>query len=136
MENAANDWLTRLSSDEWLQAAARELQLTSAAFDTRQIRTAVTHARRAAGMAVNAVLRNRPEGERPIAWGRSYMEHLAALQDDLTVPESVRHAARTLVTTKAAAPTLVKIGAPARGAQTAAQTILDWAVSQNTTPAA
>ena len=50
----ADHWLWRLDADAWLRAASTELAACEAHLDSR--RTAVTHARRAAGMALNAVL--------------------------------------------------------------------------------
>ena len=73
-------------------------------------RTSLTHARRAAGMALNAVLVARREGELEVTeiWGRSYLEHLRRLRPStdpaeaaplLGLPETVRAAAETLVRT-------------------------------------
>jgi hypothetical protein len=74
-------------------------------------------------MAANAVLWLE---EHP-SWGRSYMEHVAALVDDATVPPEVRAAARQLRETPPQAPALVQAG-PARSRPLdAAQVILDWA---------
>ncbi|PRQ02540.1 hypothetical protein ENSA5_21850 [Enhygromyxa salina] len=78
----ANHWLWRLSALEWLAAANSELEQGRASLGAR--RTAVTHARRAAGMALNAALvamaargwsRERCES----VWGRSYIDHLRTL---------------------------------------------------------
>ncbi len=119
----ANDWLHRLSTDEWLAAAATELAHAQATLERRAYRPAVTHARRAAGMALNAVLTLRP---RP-AWGRSYMEHVAALADDADVPAPMRAAADRLRATPAAPPELVRLGAPDATALDAARSIIAWA---------
>ena len=85
-------WLHRLTAAEWLAAAETELVHAQAAVDRRALRAALTHARRAAGMAWNAVLVDHPD-ERA---GRSYMEHVVALCDDPAAPEAVREAARVL----------------------------------------
>jgi hypothetical protein len=78
----ADHWLWRLSAREWLEAGERELELARAQLGAR--RTAITHARRAAGMALNGALvamaaqgwsRERCE----TAWGRSYIDHLRTL---------------------------------------------------------
>jgi hypothetical protein len=80
----ADHWLWRLTAHEWLEAGERELELARAQLGAR--RTAITHARRAAGMALNGALvamagspwgwsRERCERE----WGRSYIDHLRAL---------------------------------------------------------
>jgi HEPN domain-containing protein len=116
-------WLYRLDPHEWLAAAATDLAQGRAALQRRAVRPAVTHARRAAGMAANAVLWLE---EHP-AWGRSYMEHVAALVDDADVPTAVRDAARLLRETPPQAPALVKLGSPDPAPLDAAQAILDWA---------
>ncbi|HVY40401.1 MAG TPA: hypothetical protein VHM31_20825 [Polyangia bacterium] len=101
-------WLHRLTAAEWLAAAATELAHAEAAAERRASRAALTHARRAAGMAWNAVLVGHPD-ERA---GRSYMEHVVALCDDAAAPETVRAAARLLRETSTVPPTLIKLGAP------------------------
>ena len=83
-ERDGEHWLWRLGAAEWLSAAARELELGEAARAVR--RSAVTHARRAAGMALNAVLvesvaRGDSPGRSETRWGRSYIEHLRTLAD-------------------------------------------------------
>jgi|GEM_PF-1320621 len=86
--NDSDHWLWRLSAQDWLDAAARELEHGHEQLRSR--RTAVTHARRAAGMALNGVLvtmitrgwsRERCEN----AWGRSYIDHLRSLAAGLEV---------------------------------------------------
>lgn len=89
-------WLYRLSAEQWLSAAANELQNAESAFRTKQQRAAVTHARRAGGMALNAVLRLLPEPDP--RYGRSYMDHLHALAADETAESSLREAASRLLT--------------------------------------
>lgn len=89
-------WLHRLSADEWLRAAANELTRAEQALAARQQRAGVTQARRAAGMAWNAVLAT-AEDE---AYGRSYMDHLQALAKDASIPEPVRAAAQSLLDAK------------------------------------
>jgi hypothetical protein len=86
-------WLHRLSADEWLHAADNELTRARAALRMKQQRMGVAGARRAAGMAWNAVLVVAEDEH----YGRSYMDHLKALADDATVPEPIRLAARSLV---------------------------------------
>ncbi|PRQ05111.1 hypothetical protein [Enhygromyxa salina] len=75
-------WLWRLDADGWLAAADHELEQGRAQLGSR--RTAVTHARRAAGMALNATLvalasRGWSRERCETAWGRSYIDHLRAL---------------------------------------------------------
>ncbi len=92
-EKDPNHWLFRLSSEEWLRAAENELRRAAEALRGKQQRMGVAGARRAAGMAWNAVLVLAPDD----AYGRSYMEHLQALARDAAVPETVRDAAKALV---------------------------------------
>src|SRR5579862_6053298 len=86
-------WLHRLTADEWLRAADNELARAEQALAHKQQRAGVTQARRAAGMAWNAVLALGPDE----SYGRSYMEHLAALAKESAAPEGVRRAAGELV---------------------------------------
>lgn len=86
-------WLWRLSANEWLDAAQRELEQADAQLGSR--RTAVTHARRAAGMALNGVLvalatRGWARERCQTVLGRSYIDHLRTLAD----PE--KHGAKEL----------------------------------------
>ena len=101
-------WLHRLTTDEWLAAADAELAHCDQALRRRAVRPGVTHARRAAGMAWNAVLVLAAD-ER---FGRSYMEHVVALSSDAHAPDDVRAAARTLRDTPAAPPELIALGKP------------------------
>ena len=102
-------WLHRLTAEEWLAAAATELAHAEAALARRAPRPGVTHARRAAGMAWNAVLTRHPD-ER---YGRSYMDHVVALSTNASVPEAIRAAAQRLRDTPARQPELVTLGSRA-----------------------
>jgi hypothetical protein len=122
-------WLFRLTAAEWLAAAETELQHAEAALTRRAARAGVTHARRAAGMAWNAVLVTTAEGPQPDdagidRYGRSYMDHVVALAADETAPAELRAAARGLKDTAARAPELVTIGKPDLAALEAARTIV------------
>lgn len=86
-------WLYRLTADEWLRAADNELNQARQAFTGRQQRTGVTYARRAAGMALNALLWGAPDE----SYGRSYMDHLGAFSQDPAVREDLRAAAVSLL---------------------------------------
>ena len=103
-------WLHRLTSDEWLAAAETELRLGEEALGRRAVRPAVTHARRAAGMGLNAILTLTEDAR----FGRSYMDHVVALAtlSDVDTPTEVRAAAQRLRDTPATPPTLITIGKP------------------------
>jgi hypothetical protein len=116
-------WLHRLTATEWLAAAETELGHAEAALARRAARPGVTHARRAAGMAWNAVLIETPDDRA----GRSYMEHLVALSEDAAVPVQVRQAARLLRDTPPMPPALVTLGRPDLAAAQSARTIIDHA---------
>lgn len=90
----AGHWLYRLTAEQWLAAADNELRAAQQALSAKQQRAGVTYARRAAGMALNARLRLAPDA----SYGRSYMEHLQALQKDPAVSPELREAAGALLT--------------------------------------
>jgi hypothetical protein len=86
MASTSTHWLLRLDAESWIDAAANELDAARSA-GARSRRKAVTHARRAAGMALNAVLRHAVDRGEPLesvqpVWGRSYIDHLRALAGD------------------------------------------------------
>ena len=84
-------WLTRLSAEDWIRQGLSELQRAEARIAAHDRSAAVLGLRRAAGMALNGALSVRWR-----AWGRTYIDHVAALADDADVPQSVRDAARLL----------------------------------------
>ncbi len=94
----AAHWLYRLSAEDWLRAAEAELASASAALTARRQREGLTYARRAAGMAWNAVLVRALDE----SYGRSYMDHLRALAADARRPDDVRAAALALLEAKMA----------------------------------
>jgi len=116
-------WLHRLSADEWLAAAATELEHCRETLERRAFRPGVTHARRAAGMAWNAVL---VLAEDP-TFGRSYMEHVVALAKDAGAPDEVRAAAELLRDTPPLPPDLITLGKPDLRALEAARCIASFA---------
>ncbi len=120
-------WLHRLTAAEWLAAAATELAHAETSVSGRASRAGLAHARRAAGMAWNAVLIDHPD-ERA---GRSYMEHVVALCDDPAVPDGVRDAARELRDASMTRPALVTLAPPGAGPDLAkvgaARTIIEHA---------
>src|SRR6185295_12579127 len=106
-------WLDRLTPEEWLAAAATELEHASESLARRAVRPGVTYARRAAGMAWNAVLAATTGDARDAAlarYGRSYMDHVAALAGADDVPPEVRDAAAYLRDTPPLPPTLIQLG--------------------------
>jgi HEPN domain-containing protein len=94
VERDIHHWLYRFTANEWLQAALNELARAEAALAQKHQRPGVAGARRAAGMAWNAVL----VGAEDATYGRSYMEHLRALSGDERAPSEVRDAAQQLLT--------------------------------------
>jgi len=121
-------WLHRLTPAEWLAAADTELEHAAEALARRAVRPGVTHARRAAGMAWNAVLAAAPDaptGDALVArFGRSYMEHVAALAAATDAPAEVRSAAALLRDTPPAPPALITLGKPDVRALEAARAII------------
>jgi hypothetical protein len=117
------DWLRRLTPAEWLAASATEIGHAVAALTRRAARPGVTHARRAAGMAWNAVLFLAPDPR----FGRSYMEHVVALAADEFAPDEVRAAAQLLRDTPPLPPTLITLGKPDLRTADAARAILAYA---------
>jgi hypothetical protein len=99
-------WLYRLTTEEWLTAAETELQHCADSLRRRAFRAGITHARRAAGMAWNAVLLETPDDR----MGRSYMDHVKALANDEHLSEEPRRAAQYLRDTNPAPPALVTLG--------------------------
>lgn len=117
-------WLYRLTAEEWLAAAETELQHCGDTLRRRAFRPGVTHARRAAGMAWNAVLIASPFDER---FGRSYMEHVNALAKDDHTPPEARLAAEYLRDTPPAPPALISLGKPDLAPEAAARILVDYA---------
>jgi HEPN domain-containing protein len=115
-------WLYRLTAAEWLRAAENELGRARQALAAKQRRAGVVGARRAAGMAWNAVLCVALDDK----YGRSYMEHMQALGREVIVPAAVREAAAELLS----APLVSEVVVLGRGdtrLADAAETILEHA---------
>jgi hypothetical protein len=121
-------WLHRLTPVEWLAAADTELEHAAQALARRAVRPGITHARRAAGMAWNAVLADAPDAptERALVarFGRSYMDHVAALTSAIDVPDDVRAAAALLRDTPPLPPALITLGKPDLRALEAARAVV------------
>jgi hypothetical protein len=117
-------WLYRFTPEEWLRAAVGEL---AAALEGPGQRKVVASARRAAGMALNAVLAGAPNE----AWGRSYMDHLRALAADPLAPAALREACAALVQAPLDGPRLVALGGGAdASAGGAARVVVEWCVER------
>jgi HEPN domain-containing protein len=119
-------WLHRLTADEWLVAAATELDHCKETLERRAFRPGVTHARRAAGMAWNAVL---ALAEDPL-FGRSYMEHVVALAKDPAAPDEVRAAAELLRNTPPLPPQVITLGKPDLRVLDGARRIVGYATAR------
>jgi hypothetical protein len=97
-------WLWRLDSESWLRAAEAEIASGRRYTDLR--RTALTHARRGVGMAVNALLVHLHDRallsptECESIWGRSYVEHIRLIgeanDDHPLLPTGLNERARAL----------------------------------------
>jgi hypothetical protein len=104
-----------------MAAALNALEASYVSLRARDHRGGLAHARRAAGMAVNALL--------VVEWddrfGRSYAEHLVGLAGDARVADEVRTAARRLIEAPARLE-LVTIGAGSVELAEAAKAVLVW----------
>ncbi len=127
-------WLHRLDAAEWLAAAATELAHAEEKLSRRSFRPGVTHARRAAGMAWNAVLVTAPD-ER---YGRSYMEHVVMLANSSV--DDAADSRRTFAPPPVCCATrpdqpigLIEIGKPDLSVLEAAKTIVEFARARVTT---
>ncbi len=99
------DWLRRLSPDEWIAAALGELRRAEAAYTRNDAAAGLAGAKRAAGMALNGALIVEPNG----AWGRSYVDHLRALERDASAPQAVRAACTLLLASRAPSSDLLSL---------------------------
>jgi hypothetical protein len=114
-------WLHRLGFAEWMAAALGELDRAYAQLSARRHREGLTHARRAAGMGLNALLCV----DFDAGYGRSYAEHLVALADDARADDGTRAAARRLVDAPARLE-LVTLGKGSVELAEAAKQVLVW----------
>jgi len=102
------DWLARHTPREWVQAALAELRRATAAFETNDVAAGVASCKRAAGMALNGALLLEPDA----TWGRSYVDHVRALERDLAVPLAVREACKQLLEARPPNPHLLTLRGP------------------------
>lgn len=107
-ERDPNDWLRKLSPDEWIRAALGDLRRAEEAFKANNPRAGIAGCKRAAGMALNGALILEPND----AWGRTYVEHVVALAKDTTVPERVRAACDVIANAQPPASNLVTLRTP------------------------
>lgn len=84
-------WLTRLAPEAWIRQGLAELAQAESRLKRHDRSAGVLGLQRAAGMALNGAL---SVVFRP--WGRTYVDHLRAIQQDSGVPEAVRAAAQLL----------------------------------------
>jgi len=139
--NASEHWLWRLDTAAW--AAAADVEWQAAKDNLSRRRTAIAHCRRAAGMALNAVLVASRDGDLDVehVWGRSYVEHLQRLAAGASgpLPSNAVAVAAAILATPMAAPALVGLGARAHHdleqlvAQT--RTLLDLCAAARPPPA-
>jgi hypothetical protein len=114
-------WLYRLGFGDWMRAALNELDAAYLSLRARQHREGLAHARRAAGMGLNALLCVDFDAR----YGRSFTEHLRALaQDARATPEA--HAAARRLLDAPAQPVLITIGAGSVELAEAAKIVLVW----------
>jgi hypothetical protein len=114
-------WLYRFGFAEWMGAALHELEHSYARLRTRQHREGLTHARRAAGMGLNALLCV----DFDPGYGRSFDQHLRAFVLDARATPEARAAARKLLEAPAR-PELVTLGFGSVDLAEAAKIVLVW----------
>ena len=102
-------WLFKLTPDEWIRAAMKELRSAEAAYRANDAKAGLASCRRGAGMALNAALIAEPND----AWKRTYVEHLEAVAKDKEVPAAVSGACRALLEAQPPGPNLVMLRSPA-----------------------
>jgi hypothetical protein len=104
-ERDPKDWLRKMSPAEWVTAALAEARRAERAYQDKQAKAGLASARRAAGMALNVVLLV----ESKEGWGRSFVDHLRGLLDDVAAPQAVRASCKLLLDTQPPGPTLVSL---------------------------
>jgi hypothetical protein len=92
-ERDPSHWLRRFSPDEWVRVSLAELRRAEGRFKANDIAAGLAGCKRAAGMALNGALLVEPNE----SWERSYVDHVAALGRDPTIPERVRDACKHLL---------------------------------------
>ncbi len=108
-EHDPKDWLRKMSPAEWVSAALTEARRAERAYHDKQAKAGLACARRAAGMALHAVLLL----ETKDGWGRSFVDHLRGLRGDPQVPEAVRVSCKLLLDTQPPGPSVISLRSPA-----------------------
>lgn len=101
-------WLRKLSPDEWIRAALAEVRRAEVAYVRGDLRGGAAGVKRAAGMALNGALLVEPKE----GWGRTYVEHVAALAADEGEPALVRSACRAVLDAGAPTGNVVNLRTP------------------------
>jgi HEPN domain-containing protein len=115
-------WLTRQAPEAWLRQGLSELSRAEQRLQAHDRTAGVLGLRRAAGMALNGALAVKWRD-----WGRTYIEHVAAIANDDSVPEPVRAAAQLLNDVQLEQrPNIVRLTPPSEGTRwlEAAKTIM------------
>jgi hypothetical protein len=103
-----SDWLRKLSPDEWVRAALGEVARASPRANASSARGGIAGCKRAAGMALNGALIVEPRDD----WGRTYVEHVAALARDAQAPEAVRAACAKVIEARPPSGAIVALRTP------------------------
>ena len=86
-------WLHRFGFADWMRAALNELDASYVRLRARRYREGLAHAKRSAGMGLNALLCVDFDAR----YGRSFSEHLRAFAQDARVTPEAAAAARLLL---------------------------------------
>ena len=107
-EKDPSHWLRKRTPEEWIQASLAELRRAEERVKANDLTAAIAGCKRAAGMALNGALIVEPNE----SWGRSFVEHVAALSRDGTVPERVREACGVLVSSRPPGADILRLRSP------------------------
>jgi HEPN domain-containing protein len=107
-ERDPSHWLRKHTPEEWIQAALAELHRAEARVKANDLSAGLAGCKRAAGMALNGALLVEPNE----SWGRSFVDHVAALSRDENVPVRVREACLELVATRPPSHDILRLRSP------------------------
>jgi HEPN domain-containing protein len=107
-ERDPTHWLRKLTPEEWIKASLTELRQAEARVKANDLSAGLAGCKRAAGMALNGALLVEPNE----SWGRSFVDHVAALSRDESVPERVREACTELVTMRPPGADILRLRSP------------------------